>query len=847
MAARSFLNIHSVFLKLAAMIVLSIISVVAVLEYLTARGFDQVIAQSVESKARSETQLFASAVAGAVRFDKKDVLGAQLEEFIAGSDEAMRSVDVYDADLELFYQAGATSSSQTSDLARQAVEQGATVQDPETLQTAQPLVFGQDQAIVGVIVTSWSTAKLQAMKQEILNSALLIAAAVCALAVGLVTYAIHRLAKRPLLAAQADIARLEAKDFDFSPTGIGRRDEFGQLARAIDALRGELAAGEENFRQSLFKSAALDQSSAALMLLDENYTITQISSKLVELFEAHSDGLKKMRPNFDIDRIIGMNISDLYPTDDVRENLRNIGHSSLEGLVRMDDTRITISTRAVFDDQGAVTGYVVEWTDVTPIWRQQALISTIDDIQIKAEFAMDGLCREANDRFSKAISIGAPGTLRLQSLLAPMAAETGKPVDVLMQEMKTGTPVVGQLKLSGAGEEKIVDGSLSCIRDTDGFGLSYLLLGTDITEKERSLMIAAQEREASEVEKSEVVEALGIGLRSLSDGDLTATIAQAFPGRYEQLRADFNQTADKLAAALREISENAESIRNESGDITNTADSLSRRTESTAATLEQTAAALDELTNALKAAAEGASQADKVVKGAHRKAEASGEVVIETVSAMDAIAQSSDQITSIIRVIDDIAFQTNLLALNAGVEAARAGDAGRGFAVVASEVRALAQRSSEAAREINGLIADSGGQVKKGVELVGQTGEALQDIVSSVTEIAGLVSEIAGSAQSQSLSLEEINVSVNKLDQSTQQNAARLEETTAASEALRNNAASLVQTLSHFRTGAAMHAKRPGHSDRPQPVAAVAAASGGGNAQMSHPPLSGDAAKWVDF
>lgn len=243
MAARSFLNIHSVFLKLAAMIVLSIISVVAVLEYLTARGFDQVIAQSVESKARSETQLFASAVAGAVRFDKKDVLGAQLEEFIAGSDEAMRSVDVYDADLELFYQAGATSSSQTSDLARQAVEQGATVQDPETLQTAQPLVFGQDQAIVGVIVTSWSTAKLQAMKQEILNSALLIAAAVCALAVGLVTYAIHRLAKRLLLAAQADIARLEAKDFDFSPTGIGRRDEFGQLARAIDALRGELAAG----------------------------------------------------------------------------------------------------------------------------------------------------------------------------------------------------------------------------------------------------------------------------------------------------------------------------------------------------------------------------------------------------------------------------------------------------------------------------------------------------------------------------------------------------------------------------------------------------------------------------
>jgi len=228
---------------------------------------------------------------------------------------------------------------------------------------------------------------------------------------------------------------------------------------------------------------------------------------------------------------------------------------------------------------------------------------------------------------------------------------------------------------------------------------------------------------------------------------------------------------------------------------------LSRRTERQAATLEETAAALDELTASVRSAAEGAGLANQVVSDAKSSAEASGVVVQEAVDAMEEIQTSSSKISRIINVIDDIAFQTNLLALNAGVEAARAGEAGRGFAVVASEVRALAQRTSDAAREINDLISTSSQHVGRGVDLVGQAGSALQQIVESVSNIAVHVSEIAVSANEQSSGLAEINTAVNQLDQVTQQNAAMFEETTAASHSLTKEAENLSETTAQFRIG----------------------------------------------
>ena len=247
------------------------------------------------------------------------------------------------------------------------------------------------------------------------------------------------------------------------------------------------------------------------------------------------------------------------------------------------------------------------------------------------------------------------------------------------------------------------------------------------------------------------------------------------------------------------MAHNVDSIRNETTEITSSADDLSRRTEKQAATLEETAAALDELTASVRSAAEGADDASKMSTDAQANAQQGGEIARQAMKAMDGIKSSSQEISKITSVIDDIAFQTNLLALNAGVEAARAGEAGRGFAVVATEVRALAQRSSDAAREINTLISSSGEQVKQGVELVDRTGEALASIVNSVAEISNRVSAIASSTRDQSSGLAEINTAVNELDYVTQQNAAMFEETTAASHALTSEADALAGAVARFR------------------------------------------------
>ena len=301
-------------------------------------------------------------------------------------------------------------------------------------------------------------------------------------------------------------------------------------------------------------------------------------------------------------------------------------------------------------------------------------------------------------------------------------------------------------------------------------------------------------------EQIKVVEALRQALQRLSNGDLSTRIQSEFSAEYDALRTDFNSAIASLDAAVVTIVDTAATILGEAGNISGAADELSLRTEQQAATLEQTAAAISQLTASVASAAEGARQANDVVENARQNAADSGAVVQKAVEAMGKIEHSSDQISRIIGVIDDIAFQTNLLALNAGVEAARAGDAGRGFAVVASEVRGLAQRSSDAAREITKLISTSGEHVKKGVALVGQAGEALSQIVDSVGGIAGHVSGIATSAKEQSTGLDEINIAMNRLDQVTQKNVAMFEETTAASHTMTSEAHSLVEVTKRFKT-----------------------------------------------
>ena len=311
-----------------------------------------------------------------------------------------------------------------------------------------------------------------------------------------------------------------------------------------------------------------------------------------------------------------------------------------------------------------------------------------------------------------------------------------------------------------------------------------------------------QERQIIADQQAAVVRSLADGLGRLSAGDLTCDMTEAFAPEYERLRTDFNAAVVELRGVISTIIANTGAIRSGTGEISQAADDLSRRTEQQAASLEETAAALDQITATVRKTAEGATAAQTVVASTKSEAAHGEGVVREAVTAMTEIEKSASEISQIIGVIDEIAFQTNLLALNAGVEAARAGDAGRGFAVVASEVRALAQRSAEAAKEIKALISTSTSHVGRGVTLVQQTGTALSRILGQVTQMDVAMNEIAASAQEQATGLGQVNTAVNQMDQVTQQNAAMVEQSTAASHSLAQDAAELERLTARFNTGA---------------------------------------------
>ena len=436
---------------------------------------------------------------------------------------------------------------------------------------------------------------------------------------------------------------------------------------------------------------------------------------------------------------------------------------------------------------------------------------------------------------------GATALLIVRAVSTPLSAMTGAMRRLAAGDHGTDVPAVGRKDELGQMADAVQMFKQAAVEKLRMEAETAKM--REAADQERQCNAAAQAEAAGQ--QARVVEQIAAGLEHLSDGDLMFRLEQAFAPDYEKLRADFNAAIAKLQDTISVISGSTSAIRAGTTEISTAADDLSRRTEQQAASLEETAAALDEITATVKKTSEGSHHARKVVADAKADAEHSGEVVGKAVEAMSEIEQSSEKIGQIIGVIDEIAFQTNLLALNAGVEAARAGEAGRGFAVVASEVRALAQRSAEAAKEIKALISTSGQQVNAGVILVSETGTALKRIAAQVTEINAVVLNIATSTQEQATALQEVNTAINQMDQVTQQNAAMVEESTAASRNLATETEELSRLIGQFRVHVGAVAVRSVPHDRPanQPIRALRTTGRGGAARKPAP----QEASWEEF
>jgi len=536
------------------------------------------------------------------------------------------------------------------------------------------------------------------------------------------------------------------------------------------------------------KVLALDALRANIMLADNNLNITYLNPAVRELLQEAEGELRQELPNFSVKTLIGSNIDVFHKNPSHQRNMLGTLRTRHNATIWVGKRAFDLLVTPLMDGDRRV-GFVVEWANAAARLLNidyTAQIAAFGRYQAMIEFTPDGVIVNANQNFLNVMGYTLDEIKgKHHRMFCEPAYRDSADYVKLWDTLARGEFVAAEFKrVSRDGRQVVIQGSYNPILDANGKVVKVVKFANDVTQRVEALA------------------EIGGALTALAGGDLEQRIERPLTPELDKLRVDFNWAVETLQGAMMKVGQAAGAIKAGTDEITVSSSDLSKRTEQQAASLEETAAALDQITATVKKTAEGATHARSVVAIAKTDAENSGEVVGQAVTAMGQIEQSSRKISSIIGVIDEIAFQTNLLALNAGVEAARAGDAGRGFAVVASEVRALAQRSAEAAKEIKALISASNTQVAAGVNLVGETGKALTRIVTQIAEINGVVADIAASAQEQATGLNEVNTAVNQMDQVTQQNAAMVEQSTAASHALASEADELSRMMSQFKVGA---------------------------------------------
>ncbi|QLF69721.1 PAS domain S-box protein [Peteryoungia desertarenae] len=539
--------------------------------------------------------------------------------------------------------------------------------------------------------------------------------------------------------------------------------------------------------KTVAKTLALDALQANVMVADANLNITYMNPAVMDLLKEAEADLKKELPKFSVATLIGSNIDIFHKNPSHQRNM-------LAALKNRHSATITIGTR-VFDllvtplKEGSKTiGFVVEWADAKARLLNvdyAAQIAAISRSQAIIEFTVDGKIMSANQNFFNLMGYSPAEIIgQHHSMFVDKAHANSEEYKKFWQTLRDGQYVAAEFpRITKAGKEAIIAASYNPILDIKGKVVKVVKFATDATARVQTM------------------NSLGNALKRLGSGDFGFQLTEPFAAEFEILRHDFNRSVSQLCDTFREISASVELLSQGTREITQGVGDLSRRTESQAANLEESAAALEEITANVSSSAQRAQEARTVAGSAKASAEKSGDVVAQAVDAMSRIEGSSSKISNIIGVIDEIAFQTNLLALNAGVEAARAGEAGRGFAVVAQEVRELAQRSAKAAKEIKDLIQTSASEVASGVKLVSDTGGALKAISQLIVEINDHIVAISTAAGEQSSGLIEVNSAVNGMDQMTQQNAAMVEESSAAAATLSTEIDKLRGMVGQFNLG----------------------------------------------
>jgi methyl-accepting chemotaxis protein len=612
--------------------------------------------------------------------------------------------------------------------------------------------------------------------------------------------------------------------------------------------------------------AAIDQAQTAMVMIDRDFSITYANKETVALFGRHESTLRTVWPGFTASEewLMGRCIDEFHQRPEHQRKLladpNNLPYST---DITIGNLIIELNVSAIHNASGEYVGNTLEWNEVTEARKRDQevgrLASAVEGMTTNLMMAdADGIITYLNPSLHKLLS---SRTNELKQFFPNFDPDKliGVSIDTFHKNPRHQQSIIANpenLPFSSNIAVGSLEFNLTCIAmyDSEGSFMGPALQWIDITEQQDGQrQIEALIQKAIDGELTErfdtskyngFMKELGSGVNSMLDtivepinqcidvmsrvaeGDLNNSMSDDTQGEFGRLSNAVNTSILNLRGMVDKITQASASVATASSEIADGNDDLSQRVEAQASNLEQTAASMEEMTETVRQNADNAKSANKLAEDATSKASKGGEVVGRTVSAMAEINSASKKISDIIGVIDEIAFQTNLLALNAAVEAVRAGEQGRGFAVVAGEVRNLAQRSAAAAKEIKGLIKDSVEKVEEGTRLVDESGSTLEEIVSAVESVTDLVSQIAVSSSEQTVGIDEINRAIGNMDEMTQQNASLVEQTSAASQSLRDEGKELLKLMNFFASDNNVvtidqEMAKPTRARKPAPVSKV--------------------------